>query len=67
MHLKMLEDLERLSLLLKAKESSKRNIKEYLSLDKYFFDEPISIIIVSEYFKREQSFYSLKNDEDLSN
>ena len=34
--------------------------KEYLSSDRYFFDEFILIIIVSEYFKRGQSFYSQK-------
>ena len=42
-------------------------LKEYLSSDRYSFDEFILIIIVSEYPKRGQSFYSQKKiDEGLS-
>lgn len=40
--------------------------KEYLSSDRFFFDEFILIIIVSEYFKSGQYYYSLKNDKGLS-
>ena len=41
--------------------------KKYPSSDRYFFDEFILIIIVSEYLKGDNRFIAKKIDEGLSN
>ena len=61
MRRKMQVEVVQQSLPLKANQAIEWNVKKYLSSDRYFFDEFILIIIVSEYFKRGQSFYSQKN------